>query len=93
MPVFSNAKNYRRDPIVPHVVPTVNLPHLDVIKHQQKELGLKKGFIVWNSNCAVISIVIPFATLKSKFGPIVHVSVVTMQVVVPGIRELVIWSF
>jgi hypothetical protein len=29
-----NAKNYRRDPLVPLVVPTVNLPHLEVIPHQ-----------------------------------------------------------
>lgn len=28
--VFSNAKNYRRDPLVPLVVPTVNLPHLEL---------------------------------------------------------------
>ncbi|KAF4630582.1 hypothetical protein G7Y89_g7557 [Cudoniella acicularis] len=31
--VFSNAKNYRRDPLVPLVVPTVNLPYFDVIPH------------------------------------------------------------
>jgi aspartate-semialdehyde dehydrogenase len=42
--VFSNAKNYRRDPLVPLVVPTVNLPHLDVIPHQRQHYGLKKGF-------------------------------------------------
>lgn len=64
---------------VPLVVPTVNLPHLDVIKHQQKELSLKKGFIVCNSNCAVIRIVIPFPALHSRFGAIDQVSVVTMQ--------------
>jgi aspartate-semialdehyde dehydrogenase len=77
---------------VPLVVPTVNLPHLDVIKHQRKELGLKKGFIVCNSNCAVIGIVIPFAALQSKFGPIDHVSVVTMQAIsgagYPGVSSM-----
>jgi aspartate-semialdehyde dehydrogenase len=90
--VFSNAKNYRRDPLVPLVVPTVNLPHLDVIKHQRQHHGLQKGFLVCNSNCAVIGIVIPFAALQDKFGPINQVSVVTMQAVsgagYPGVSSM-----
>jgi aspartate-semialdehyde dehydrogenase len=90
--VFSNAKNYRRDPLVPLVVPTVNLPHLDVIKHQRKHHGLEKGFLVCNSNCAVIGIVIPFAALQAKFGPVDQVSVVTMQAVsgagYPGVSSM-----
>lgn len=81
IPVFSNAKNYRRDPIVPLVVPTVNLQHLSLIPHQRKHFNLDKGFLVCNSNCAVIGIVIPFAALQAKFGPINTVSVVTMQAV------------
>ena len=79
--VFSNAKNYRKDPIVPLVVPTVNLPHFDVIHHQRKQYGLKKGFLVCNSNCAVIGIVIPFAAIQKEFGEVDQVSVVTMQAV------------
>jgi aspartate-semialdehyde dehydrogenase len=90
--VFSNAKNYRRDPHVPLVVPTVNLAHLDVIKHQRKHHGLEKGFLVCNSNCAVIGIVIPFAALQAKFGPVDQVSVVTMQAVsgagYPGVSSM-----
>ncbi|CBX94743.1 hypothetical protein LEMA_P117460.1 [Plenodomus lingam JN3] len=90
--VFSNAKNYRRDPLVPLVVPTVNLPHLDVIKHQRQHHKLAKGFLVCNSNCAVIGIVIPFAALQDKFGPIHQVSVVTMQAVsgagYPGVSSM-----
>ncbi|PSK46044.1 Protein FMP52, mitochondrial [Elsinoe australis] len=90
--VFSNAKNYRRDPIVPLVVPTVNLSHMDVVQHQRKHHGLKKGFLVCNSNCAVIGIVIPFAALQSKFGPVDQVSVVTMQAVsgagYPGVSSM-----
>ena len=90
--VFSNAKNYRRDPLVPLVVPTVNLPHLDVVQHQRKHYGLNKGFLVCNSNCAVIGIVIPFAALQAKFGPINQVSVVTMQAVsgagYPGVSSM-----
>jgi len=90
--VFSNAKNYRRDPLVPLVVPTVNLNHLDVIKHQRKHYNLEKGFLVCNSNCAVIGIVIPFAALQEKFGPVEYVSVVTMQAVsgagYPGVSSM-----
>lgn len=90
--VFSNAKNYRRDPLVPLVVPTVNLPHLSLIPHQRKHHGLEKGFLVCNSNCAVIGLVIPFAAMAARFGPIETVSVVTMQAVsgagYPGVSSM-----
>ncbi|KAF3768520.1 putative Hom2, aspartic beta semi-aldehyde dehydrogenase [Cryphonectria parasitica EP155] len=90
--VFSNAKNYRRDPLVPLVVPTVNLPHLDLIPHQRKHHNLEKGFLVCNSNCAVIGLVIPFAAMQARFGPIETVSVVTMQAVsgagYPGVSSM-----
>ncbi|KAF2435679.1 aspartate-semialdehyde dehydrogenase [Tothia fuscella] len=92
LPVFSNAKNYRRDPLVPLVVPTVNPSHLEVLHHQRKHYGLEKGFLVCNSNCAVIGLVIPFAALQTKFGPIEAVSVVTMQAVsgagYPGVSSM-----
>jgi aspartate-semialdehyde dehydrogenase len=92
IPVFSNAKNYRRDPLVPLVVPTVNLPHLDLIPHQRSHYKLSQGFLVCNSNCAVIGIVIPFAALQAKFGEINTVSVVTMQAVsgagYPGVSSM-----
>ncbi|KAK3690989.1 aspartate-semialdehyde dehydrogenase [Vermiconidia calcicola] len=84
IPVFSNAKNYRKDPMVPLVVPTVNLSHLSLIPHQRKQHKLDKGFLVCNSNCAVIGIVIPFGALQQQFGPINTVSVVTMQAVSGG---------
>jgi aspartate-semialdehyde dehydrogenase len=90
--VFSNAKNYRRDPLVPLIVPTVNLPHFDIIPHQRKHYNLKKGFLVCNSNCAVIGIVIPFAAIQKEFGEVDQVSVVTMQAVsgagYPGVSSM-----
>ncbi|KAK2734291.1 hypothetical protein FQN55_002839 [Onygenales sp. PD_40] len=92
IPVFSNAKNYRKNPIVPLVVPTVNISHLDLIPHQRKQFGLKKGFLVCNSNCAVIGIVIPFAALQAKFGPVEEVEVFTEQAVsgagYPGVPSM-----
>ena len=81
--VFSNAKNYRRDPLVPLVAPTVNVGHLEVLKHQRKHYGLDRGCIVCNSNCAVVGVVVPLAALEAKFGPIECCSVVTMQAVSP----------
>jgi aspartate-semialdehyde dehydrogenase len=90
--VFSNAKNYRRDPLVPLVVPTVNSSHLSMIPHQRRQRNLEKGFLVCNSNCAVIGLVIPFAALQRRFGPIEAVSVVTMQAVsgagYPGVPSM-----
>lgn len=90
--VFSNAKNYRRDPIVPLVVPTVNLDHMAVLKHQRQYHKLEKGFLICNSNCAVIGLVIPFVAIQAKFGAIETVSVVTMQAVsgagYPGVSSM-----
>jgi aspartate-semialdehyde dehydrogenase len=78
--VFSNARNHRLDPLVPLVVPTVNLGHTQLIPTQRRHYNLTKGFLVCNSNCAVIGVVIPFAALQ-RFGPLDQVSVVTMQAV------------
>ena len=66
---------------MPLVVPTLNVPQLDHIPHQRKQRDLGKGFLVYNSSCAVIGIILPFAAIQSKFGPVDQVSVVTMQAV------------
>ena len=79
IPIFSNAKNYRQDPNTPLVVPTVNISHLDFIPAQRKLNKRDRGFIVCNSNCAVIGIVIPLAAIQASCGPIDVVSVVTSQ--------------
>ncbi|OXV11570.1 hypothetical protein Egran_00671 [Elaphomyces granulatus] len=81
IPGFSNAKNYRKHPTVPLVVPTVNLQHLDLIPHQRRTFGLQKGFLVCNSNCAVIGIVIPFAALQARFALVEEVEVVMEQAI------------
>ena len=79
--VFSNAKNYRLDPLVPLIVPLVNMGHIESIRKQRQHYQLEKGLLVCNSNCAVIGLVIPAAALIQKFGPIDQVSMVTMQAV------------
>ncbi|KAG5289008.1 aspartate semialdehyde dehydrogenase [Histoplasma capsulatum G186AR] len=94
--VFSNAKNHRLDPMVPLVMPLVNMGHVDVIPAQRKSYGLKKGMIVCNSNCAVVGLVIPAKVLIQKFGPIESVSMVTMQAVsgagYPGVSSMDIFD-
>lgn len=96
IPVFSNAKNYRRHPKVPLVVPTVNPSHLDLVPHQRKDFGLKKGFLVCNSNCAVIGLVIPFAAMQAKFGLIEDAEIFTEQAVsgagYPGVPSMDIFD-
>ncbi|KAG7113856.1 aspartate-semialdehyde dehydrogenase like protein [Verticillium longisporum] len=61
-------------------------------RHARKHHGLDKGFLVCNSNCAVIGLVIPFAALQARFGPVDQVSVVTLQAVsgagYPGVSSL-----
>lgn len=97
--VFSNAKNHRRDRLVPLVVPTVNPGHLDLIPHQRRQVmatatghPLRRGFLVCNSNCAVVGLVIPLAALQARFGPVDCASVVTLQAVsgagYPGVSSM-----
>jgi aspartate-semialdehyde dehydrogenase len=90
--VFSNAKNYRRDPIVPLIVPTVNSSHFDVIPHQRKVHNLKKGFLITNANCSTTGLVVPLKALQDAFGPMSHIIVNTQQAIsgagYPGVPSL-----
>lgn len=90
--VFSNAKNYRRDPLVPLIVPLVNPSHLAVIPHQRSQLSLNKGYIVTNANCSTTGIVVPLKALEDAFGPLETVLVSTMQAIsgagYPGVSSL-----
>ncbi|KAJ6619720.1 aspartate-semialdehyde dehydrogenase [Mycena sp. CBHHK59/15] len=92
--VFSNAKNFRRDPHVPLIVPLVNTSHLCILRQQQllHSPPLTKGFIVTNANCSTTAHVIPLAALERKFGPIDTLMVTTMQAIsgagYPGVPSL-----
>ncbi|OBZ70475.1 putative aspartate-semialdehyde dehydrogenase [Grifola frondosa] len=92
--VFSNAKNHRRDPHVPLIVPLVNSAHLSMIP-QQRALHsplLRKGFIVTNANCSTTGFVVPLAALEKAFGPIESCMITTMQAIsgagYPGVPSL-----
>ncbi|WWC61782.1 aspartate-semialdehyde dehydrogenase [Kwoniella dejecticola CBS 10117] len=90
--IFSNAKNYRRDPLCPLIVPLVNPSHLSIIAHQKKTLGLEKGYIVTNANCSTTGLVVPLAALEKGFGPLKTVMVTTLQAIsgsgYPGVPSL-----
>ncbi|CAO3628290.1 unnamed protein product [Cunninghamella echinulata] len=90
--VFSNAKNYRRDPVVPLMVPTVNSNHFDIIPHQREVYGLKKGFMITNANCSTTGLVVPLKALQDAFGPMTQIIVHTQQAIsgagYPGVPSL-----
>ncbi|KAI9497457.1 aspartate-semialdehyde dehydrogenase [Zychaea mexicana] len=90
--VFSNARNYRRDPTVPLIVPTVNVNHFDIIPHQRTVYGQEKGFLITNANCSTTGLVVPLKALQDAFGPMSHVLVHTQQAIsgagYPGVPSL-----
>ncbi|KAI7898984.1 aspartate-semialdehyde dehydrogenase [Cokeromyces recurvatus] len=90
--VFSNAKNYRRDPVVPLIVPTVNSDHFDLVHHQRELYNLKKGFLITNANCSTTGLVVPLKALQDAFGPMTHIIVNTQQAIsgagYPGVPSL-----
>lgn len=90
--VFSNAKNYRTDPLCPLVVPLVNSEHMEILPYQKEQVGTKTGFIVTNANCSTTGIVVPLKALEESFGPLDKVLVNTMQAIsgagYPGVSSL-----
>lgn len=90
--VFSNAKNYRREPTVPLIVPTVNTSHFDLVPHQRSVYGQSKGFLITNANCSTTGLVVPLKALQDAFGPMTHIIVHTQQAIsgagYPGVPSL-----
>ncbi|KAJ2505131.1 aspartate-semialdehyde dehydrogenase [Coemansia sp. RSA 2049] len=90
--VFSNAKNYRMVSNVPLCVPVVNTDHYSLIAAQRAHYGMKRGFIVTNSNCSTSGLVVPLKALQDSFGPLKRVIVTTLQAIsgagYPGVASL-----
>ena len=88
--VISNSSAFRMQQDVPLVIPEVNPEHVKVLEQQRwrRESG---GFIVTNSNCSAMGLVMALAPLEKKFG-LDKVMVVTMQAVsgagYPGVPSL-----
>lgn len=56
-PVISNNSAHRHTADVPMIIPEINPAHAEIIEHQRKRLGTKRGFIAVKSNCSLQSYV------------------------------------
>jgi aspartate-semialdehyde dehydrogenase len=65
--LFSNAGVHRMDADVPLILPEVNPDHLGLLTRQRLERGWERGFIVTNSNCTAMPMVMSLAPLR-QFG-------------------------
>src|SRR5208282_723748 len=88
--VISNSSAFRMAPNVPLVLPEVNADHLRMIEEQpwRKESG---GYIVTNSNCSAMGLVLALKPIEERFG-IEQIFVTTMQAVsgagYPGVASM-----
>ncbi|KAF8524544.1 hypothetical protein BU17DRAFT_42652 [Hysterangium stoloniferum] len=98
IPVFSNAKNHRRDPTVPLIVPLVNTSHFSILPYQRSLLNPKpsRSFIVTNANCVATACAVPLAALERAFGPLDTVVITTLQAIsgagYPGVPSMDIFD-
>jgi len=80
VPVLSSASAFRYEPDVPILVPGVNMvAHLPLIERQRRERGWK-GFVLPQSNCTVVGLVVSAKPLVDAFG-LRRVLLTTMQAV------------
>jgi aspartate-semialdehyde dehydrogenase len=88
--VVSNSSALRMQSDVPLVIPEVNAEHVKLIDGQawRKKSG---GYVVTNSNCSAMGLVLALAPIYERFG-LEAVMVVTMQAVsgagYPGVASL-----
>ena len=88
--VITNSSAFRMAPDVPLVIPEVNPDHTRMIEQQswRKNSG---GFIVTNSNCSAMGLVLALAPIHKTFG-VEKIFAVTMQAVsgagYPGVASL-----
>jgi aspartate-semialdehyde dehydrogenase len=88
--VISNSSAFRMAANVPLVLPEVNADHLAMIEEQpwRKESG---GYIVTNSNCSAMGLVLALKPIEERFG-VEQIFVTTMQAVsgagYPGVASM-----
>lgn len=88
--VISNSSSFRMRDDVPLVIPEVNPEHVKLLECQpwRRKSG---GFMVTNSNCSAMGLVLALAPLQQRFG-LEQVFAVTMQAVsgagYPGVPSL-----
>lgn len=90
IPVISNAKNYRTDPLVPLLIPEVNPDHIELIDRQRFSAD-GSGWIVTNPNCAAVPLAMTLKPLHDAYG-VRSVVVTSMQATsgagYPGVASL-----
>lgn len=78
VPTLSSASAYRYEADVPILVPGVNMvSHFPLVEHQRRLRGWK-GFVLPQSNCTVVGVVVSLKPLLDAFG-IRRVLLTTMQ--------------
>jgi aspartate-semialdehyde dehydrogenase len=78
VPTLSSASAYRYEPDMPIIVPGVNMvSHLPLIEHQRRQRGWK-GYLLPQSNCTVVGLVVSLKPLVDAFG-VRRVLLTTMQ--------------
>lgn len=65
--VCSNASAYRRDALVPILLPEVNPDHANIVTEQRRKYGWT-GCIVTNPNCTSTGLTVALKALQEKFG-------------------------
>ena len=88
--VCSNASAYRKDPLVPILVPEVNANHIDILEKQQ-EIYNWSGGIITNPNCTTCAFVVPLNAIDKAYG-VQKVIVFSMQAIsgagYPGVASM-----
>ena len=91
IPVISNAKNYRTDPLVPLLIPEINPDHIHLIPEQQKKFNFDTGYIATNPNCSTVGLTLSVFPLWKEVG-IKSMVVTTLQAIsgagFPGVTSL-----
>ena len=78
VPTLSSASAYRYEADMPIIVPGVNMvSHLPLIEHQRRKRGWK-GYLLPQSNCTVVGLVVSLKPLVDAFG-VRRVLLTTMQ--------------
>ena len=90
MYLSSNAAAYRKDPLVPLLVPEINPDHLDLVELQHKQYGWSGGLIT-NPNCTTTGFIIAMHAIDAAYH-ITKAMVFSMQALsgagYPGVPSL-----
>ncbi|MCK4429603.1 MAG: aspartate-semialdehyde dehydrogenase, partial [Candidatus Aenigmarchaeota archaeon] len=79
LPVVSNSSAYRRDELVPMLIPEINADHAKIIPAQKKAKCFKNGFIAVKPNCSLQSYMKPIYALIKEGYQIDKMIVTTLQ--------------